>query len=105
MALMASANFYTNFTWYSSIGYQGILLKTLVARGALFGVTFITAGVFFAINLFVLRNTLRHRIVGSTGGNIRYFPSGQPWLESLDDILSSNELHHLSGSSQSFWLH
>ena len=92
LLVMASANFYTNYLWYLSIGYQAIFLKTLVARAAVFTAALVAATLFFGINLHMLRKTMRHRVVGSASGNIRYFPSEQPWMESLDAILSSKKI-------------
>lgn len=92
LLVMASASFYTNYLWYLSIGYQAIFLKTLIARTAVFAAALVAATVFFAVNLHMLRSTMRHRVVGSTTGNIRYFPSEQPWMESFDAILSSKKI-------------
>ena len=89
---MASANFYTNYLWYVSIGYQAILLKTLIARAVLFTVALVAATLFFLLNLHMLRTTMRHRIMGSATGNIRYFPSEQPWMESFDAILTGKKV-------------
>jgi len=92
LLVMASANFYTNYLWYVSIGYQAIFLKTLLARTALFTAALVVATLFFVINLHMLRTTMRHRIMGTATGNIRYFPSEQPWMESFEAILSSKKI-------------
>ena len=92
LLVMSSANFYTNYLWYLSIGYQAIFLKTLLARTAVFAVALVAATLFFVINLHMLRTTMRHRIVGSAAGNIRYFPSEQPWMETFDAILGSKKI-------------
>lgn len=92
LLLFASANFYTNYLWYVSVGYAHVFLKLLVTKIVLFVLALVLAGLFFGANMLMLRSTFKNRMVGSSTGNMRYFPSEQSWMESLDGIINSKRV-------------
>ncbi|HSL94222.1 MAG TPA: UPF0182 family protein, partial [Bacillota bacterium] len=91
--IMGGARFYTDFVWFVSVGFSNVFLKLLLSRVGLFAIVAVLVSVFVYFNLRQLRNVLRQRLVGTTAGNVRYFPAGQPLLETLDSLLQSRSLN------------
>lgn len=88
--VISSAGFYTEWIWFSNVGYLGILWKTIVSKlvvGLLVGlITFL----FVYVNLILMRRMLSRRVRGAVDeGNIRYFPTHQGYMDYVDDFLSS----------------
>ncbi|MGI8671810.1 MAG: UPF0182 family membrane protein, partial [Luteitalea sp.] len=53
MAIPSFAEFYTDWLWFAEAGYDAVFLKSLTTRSALGTLTFLLAGAFIAVNLFV----------------------------------------------------
>ena len=91
--ITGGARFYTDFVWFMSVGYRDVFVKLLASRVGVFAVVALFAGAFVYLNLRHLRAVLRQRLVGTAAGNVRYFPAGQPMLETLDALLQSRSVN------------
>lgn len=91
--VVGGARFYTDVLWFASVGYRDVFLKLLLSRVGLFALVALAAGAFVYLNLRQLRKVLRQRLVGTAAGNVRYFPAGQPMLETLDNLLQSRSVN------------
>lgn len=92
VGLFASARFYTDFLWLMSLGYEQVLLRTLAAQAAVFATAFALAMAFFVPNFAALRRSFRLSGAAGSKGNIRYYPTEQPWREAIDNLLGSKHV-------------
>lgn len=92
MGLFSSARFYTDFLWLMSLGYEHVLLRTLTAQTAVFAAAFVLAMAFFVPNFAALRQSFRLPGAAGNKDNVRYYPTEQPWRESIDNLLASKHV-------------
>lgn len=58
LAVPSAAVFYTDWLWFQELGYEGVFIRTLNAKGLLFTATFGVTLVFLAVNLRLARRAL-----------------------------------------------
>ncbi|MBS3937185.1 MAG: UPF0182 family protein [Peptococcaceae bacterium] len=85
--LFSSARFYTDYLWLLSLGYQHIFLRTMLAQASVFALAFVLALAFFWPNLEALRGSFAGRTAKNSSDNIRYYPTEQPWRETIETFL------------------
>ncbi len=71
---------YTDWLWFSEVGYQGVFLRSLTARASLGAIVFAAAAAFLLANLYVASSALRMRefqIVGPDGPRRVYIDPGR----------------------------
>ncbi len=68
LAVPSIATVYTDWLWFTELGYQGVFLRTYQAQGLVFTVTFLSAFLFIVINLRIARRALSRPqfILGTT---------------------------------------
>ncbi|MGE3342066.1 MAG: UPF0182 family protein [Vicinamibacterales bacterium] len=68
LAVPSVAAVYTDWLWFTELGYQGVFLKTYKAQGLVFTATFLVAFLFLAFNLQLARRALSRPqfIIGAT---------------------------------------
>jgi uncharacterized membrane protein (UPF0182 family) len=68
LALPSFATFYTDWLWFTELGYEAVFLRKLNAQAIIFGVAFVAVFVALAVNLRIARQSLqRPHIVFGTG--------------------------------------
>ena len=68
LALPSIATFYTDWLWFTELGYERVFLRKLNAQAIVFGVTFVVVFVALMVNLRLAQRTLlRPHIVLGTG--------------------------------------
>ncbi len=68
LAVPSVAAVYTDWLWFTELGYQGVFLKTYKAQGLVFTATFLVAFLFLSFNLQLARRALSRPqfIIGAT---------------------------------------
>lgn len=88
--IVSSAGFYTEWIWFSNVGYLSVFWKSIVSRILVSLVVGAVTFLFVFINLVLARRYLSRRMRGAVGDdNIRYFPSQQNYMDYVDDFLGS----------------
>ncbi len=88
MVLIWSADFYTEWLWFDSVGYLGVLQRQIASRLIVFAVAFIFTSVFLIGNLRLARSRARWSGRASAPGYISFDRWGRLQL-------ASDSLHNL----------
>lgn len=105
LVVPSALDYYSDWLWFSQLGYQGVFLRTINAEVAVFAATFVVIFVFLYLNLRVARRSLhRPQIVLGRGVDGRAIALEGGSLATLATWLAALVAFGLAVSAGSDWL-